>query len=247
MEIKKCCKCHEEKNIDSFTKQKTSKDGFYCVCKDCKKKYDDAYRKQNKSKISLIKKSHYFNNKKKILDNNRKYTLTNKEPIKSYQKKYRDENKEKHKNYQKKYRERNKKTRNLKEKNRKSIDVLYKLKTHMRTMLSNSFRRKGYTKKSKTFNILGCSHEEFKLYLESKFESWMNWDNRGLYNGQPDYGWDIDHIIPLDTAKSEEDVIRLNHYCNLQPLCSYYNRDIKIKNIDHSKYIHELIKTGLIK
>lgn len=55
----------------------------------------------------------------------------------------------------------------------------------------------------------------------------MSWDNYGLYNGEEGYGWDIDHIIPLSTAISEEDVKRLNYYTNLQPLCSYINRVIK--------------------
>ena len=63
--------------------------------------------------------------------------------------------------------------------------------------------------------------------MESKFEPWMCWENYGLYNGQPDYGWDIDHIIPLKTAKTEENIINLSHYTNLQPLCSHINRDIK--------------------
>jgi hypothetical protein len=58
----------------------------------------------------------------------------------------------------------------------------------------------------------------------------MTWENRGLYNGELNYGWDIDHIIPLDTAETIQDIIRLNHYTNLQPLCSKVNRDIK-KNI----------------
>ena len=228
MEIKKCCKCQEEKTINLFTRQKTSRDGYYCVCKECKQKYDETYRDKNKLEISSIKKRHYLNNKKKVLDNNRKYILANEESVKNYQKRYRDENREKIKEYQKKYRLLNKESRNRKEKYRKSVDVLYKLKTHIRTMISNSFKRKGYTKNSKTFEILGCSYDEFKQYLEAKFEPWMTWDNRGLYNGQPNYGWDIDHIIPLDTAKTEEDIIRLNHYSNLQPLCSYYNRDIKV-------------------
>jgi len=55
----------------------------------------------------------------------------------------------------------------------------------------------------------------------------MNWDNHGLYNGELNYGWDIDHIIPLATAKNEGELIKLNHYTNLQPLCSKINRDIK--------------------
>jgi len=99
-------------------------------------------------------------------------------------------------------------------------------------MIGNIFRMYNYTKKSTTYEILGCTIEEFKLHLESNFESWMNWDNRGLYNGELNYGWDIDHIIPISSATSEEDVIRLNHYTNLQPLCSYVNRYIKCDQID---------------
>ncbi len=59
----------------------------------------------------------------------------------------------------------------------------------------------------------------------------MNWDNYGFYNTTYNYGWDIDHIIPLSSAKSEEDVIKLCHYTNLQPLCSKINREIKRDNL----------------
>ena len=55
----------------------------------------------------------------------------------------------------------------------------------------------------------------------------MNWNNYGIYNGEENYGWDLDHIIPLSSGKCEEDVIRLNHYTNIQPLCSYINRNVK--------------------
>lgn len=85
-------------------------------------------------------------------------------------------------------------------------------------------------KNSKSITILGCSNEFFKQHIEKLFESWMNWGNYG----NPKDGvvelnktWDIDHIIPISTAKTEEDVIRLNHYTNLQPLCSYKNRFVK--------------------
>lgn len=62
----------------------------------------------------------------------------------------------------------------------------------------------------------------------------MTWENKGLYNGELNFGWDIDHIIPISSAKSEEDIIRLNHFSNLQPLCSKINRDIK-KNKTYEK------------
>lgn len=63
--------------------------------------------------------------------------------------------------------------------------------------------------------------------MESKFEPWMNWNNYGLYNGELNYGWDIDHIVPISSANTEEEIIKLNHYTNLQPLCSKTNRYIK--------------------
>jgi len=44
--------------------------------------------------------------------------------------------------------------------------------------------------------------------------------------------WDIDHIIPLSAAETEEDIIRLNHHKNLQPLCSKVNRYIKRDILD---------------
>ena len=62
----------------------------------------------------------------------------------------------------------------------------------------------------------------------------MTWENRGLYNGEFNFGWDLDHIIPISTAKTEEDVIRLNHYTNFQPLCSHVNRNIKKNKIDQN-------------
>lgn len=106
-------------------------------------------------------------------------------------------------------------------------DILFRLKTNIKNLIGNSIRNSGFSKLSKTEQILGCSYDEFKQHLEKQFEPWMTWNNRGLYNGTPEYGWDIDHIIPLKTATCEADIIRLNHYTNLQPLCSYYNRDIK--------------------
>jgi len=107
--------------------------------------------------------------------------------------------------------------------NRRKSDVIFALRSRISSSMKNSIRDKS----KKSIDILGCSFEELKVYLESKFEPWMNWENRGLYNGELNYGWDIDHIVPSSSAKSEEELMRLNHYTNLQPLCSKVNRDIK--------------------
>ena len=59
---------------------------------------------------------------------------------------------------------------------------------------------------------MGCSPKELKIYLEGQFTEGMSWDNHKRT------GWHIDHIIPLSSAKTEEEVYRLCHYTNLQPL-----------------------------
>lgn len=61
----------------------------------------------------------------------------------------------------------------------------------------------------------------------------MNWDNYGNKNGfstRVNQSWDVDHIIPITTAKTEGDVVKLNHFTNMQPLCSYVNRYVKRDN-----------------
>ena len=185
----------------------------------------------------------------------RKYNLLNKEKIKLYREEYLKENKEiiaekrkeyslifnkNNPDYQKEYRKQNSKEiktkRNIYLQVKKETDPLFKLTCSIRGAIRQSFKRSSYTKNSKTYQILGCSFEEVKQYLENKFEDWMSWDNRGLYNGTPNYGWDIDHIIPLASATTEDELIKLNHYSNLQPLCSYINRDIKKDKCVDSKF-----------
>lgn len=101
---------------------------------------------------------------------------------------------------------------------------LFNFIENTRQLINNSLRFKSDRTNTKIYQILGCTSNQFRAYLESQFEPWMNWDNRALYNGQPNYGWDIDHIIPLSSVKTEEEAIKLNHHTNLRPRCSYLNR-----------------------
>lgn len=80
-----------------------------------------------------------------------------------------------------------------------------------------------YTKyggKSKTtFEIVGLTAQELKIYIENKFTNGMTWENYGPY------GWHIDHKIPLDSAKTEKDLYDLCCYTNLQPM--WWNENLK--------------------
>ncbi len=250
--MKKCISCLIEKDILEFYKNKINKDGHSGKCKECTKKSSSLYRELNSDKIKEYNKEYRDLNKEKCKSLYKEWRIKNKEykklKDKEYQsnnkdkmKEYRDKrNKEDIKNYNSNYYLNNKETILLNnyyyKKNRKQNDSLFKLSENIRSLISNSFKRCGFSKISKTNEILGCSFEEFKIYLESKFEYWMSWDNRGMYNGELNYGWDIDHIIPLSSAENEEDIMKLNHYTNLQPLCSYKNRNIKKNKINDEVY-----------
>lgn len=211
-----CNTCNIRKDLSEFHKG-DCKLGVRNRCKECEKPLKKKYSDVRIKNMSEEDKLNY----------------------KEYHTKYREENKitirEKIKEYNIKNRNSISKKYNIYIKNRFNIDSLFKLTFNIRTLIRNSFYHNGYTKKSRTQEILGCSFEEFKLHLESNFESWMTWENRGLYNGDLNYGWDIDHKIPLSSATTEEELIELNHYTNLQPLCSYINRNIKRDKIDYIK------------
>jgi len=248
-----CNKCNTSKVLDEYYVQIGKKDNRCNTCKDCLK----LKRMLNRENLIKRSKKWHDENKDKSNENNKNYRIKNrdvlieKRKIKSETNKlrlklYREENKEKiklkynekmssrteedillSKKKSKEYRDKNKDIIYQKSRERMSNDILFKCIKVIRSRISSSINRRKYTKKSSTYNILGCSYEEFRLYLESKFEAWMSWDNYGLYNGELNYGWDIDHIIPMSSAKTEEDVIILNHYTNLQPLCSLTNRYLK--------------------
>ena len=101
--------------------------------------------------------------------------------------------------------------------NRKKVDPFFKMKTQICKTISNSFIRKNFTKNSKTGIMLGCDWHFFKTYIEGKFTEGMNWGNQGE--------WEFDHIIPVSLAKNEEELIKLNHYTNFQPLWAEENRE----------------------
>lgn len=94
--------------------------------------------------------------------------------------------------------------------NRKKIDPKFKMIKNVRRRLLRFLESKKLTKRNTTIQLTGCNPTQLKEYIENKFQKGMSWENQGL--------WHIDHIIPLSSAKTEEDLIKLCHYTNLQPL-----------------------------
>jgi hypothetical protein len=83
-------------------------------------------------------------------------------------------------------------------------DPLFKLALNFRRLLLVNLKAKKFPKTSKTKTILGCDFEFFHLYLEMQFQSDMSWKNMGA--------WQIDHRIPISSAKTEAQALALNHY-----------------------------------
>lgn len=233
METKVCTKCGRELPLSDFYNNKSKKDGKTSECKYCYKEYSDA----NKEKIKEYQKEYRENNKEKIKDYKKEYNKeyyeknkerkksirkNNKEKLKEYQKEYYENNKEKLKEYNKEYYENNKERRkeyceNNKEKinkyyrNRRKEDELFAVTCRCRRRIQNFIKKSGYKKTSKTFEMIGCTPEQLVEHLH---KTW--YDNYGTeYNGEPVH---IDHIIPLSSAKTEEDIYKLCHYSNMQYL-----------------------------
>ena len=148
--------------------------------------------------------------KKSSIEYDKNYYLINKEKILSRKKEYYLENRDSILDKAKENQKKNLKSISEKRKKRKSEDKLFKLITSLRCRTSQAFKNKGYRKKSKIKEILGAEIELVKEYIGFRFSDGMNWDNHGE--------WHIDHIIPLSSANTEEELRKLCHYTNLQPL-----------------------------
>jgi hypothetical protein len=140
----------------------------------------------------------------------KEYNKKNKEKNKEYKKKYYSLNKDNIKVYNNEWSKKNPKYQGEYQKERMKNDPIFHISQKLRARLRDYLKKNNITKKNKTFTIIGCSPEDLKKYLEKKFYEGMSWDNRNL--------WDIDHIIPLSSAKKIEDIEKLSHYTNLQPL-----------------------------
>ena len=210
MTTKKCSKCKHTKNVSDFTKDKNRPDGLFVYCRECKKTEQKKEYEKNKERILNYQREYYLENTNKIKSNVSNYYLKNKEKNKEKAKIYYQNNIESRLLYAKQYRENNKEVRNEKEKIRKKTDVIYKLKHLVRNRINKYLKVKNYNKTNSAFIYIGCTPHELKIYLEQKFNSGMSWDNQGK--------WHIDHIIPLSSAKTEEELYKLCHFTNLQPM-----------------------------
>lgn len=243
---KNCFKCKVEKPLNCFSNDKDKNDGKCTYCRKCRKtmkriayleniKKHTSKKTKNKYKIcSKCKKEKelkLFTKRKDMADGcgnfcqnciRKKKKRTYRKNIKSRRiaaKKYYLKNKKKINAIHKIWRSNNKNW----EKNKRKKDYLFKLKKNIRSLIFRAFKNNNHKKESKTVDILGCSVEHFKLYIEKQLEVWMSWNNYGKYNPNGEKTWQLDHKIPVTHAGTIEVLINLNHYTNFRPLSSLEN------------------------
>ena len=126
--------------------------------------------------------------------------------------------------YKKEYDKANKEKTSAYQKERRKSDPLYRLILNLR---SNVRRYLKEGKSKRTEAILGMSFENFQLYLEADYTEGMN----------------LDHVVPVSWATTDDEVYCLNHFSNFQVLTeeenlSKGNRFVKEENLERTLEFH---------
>lgn len=189
----------------------------------------------DKQKEGLSKSQlYYIANRDVILLRSKENYIKNKEGKIRYSIEYQNKNKEKKKQWSKKYRdseagkikraiwiENNKEhiraTLMKRQKERETVDINHKLSNRLRHRLYLAIKNK--SKAGSAVGDLGCTIDELKRWLESRFIDGMSWENWTID------GWHIDHIIPISSfdLSSPDELKAACHYTNLQPLWALDN------------------------
>ena len=168
------------------------------------KSYNDAYDERRRQ--TGAQRAYYTKNKDKLIAYQRNLYATDKEKVLARNEAYREKNKTKIRTKQREY-----------ERYQRATNIAFKLKMACYTRMRDALRGVG-AKSARTLELLGCTGDFLKGYLQAKFQEGMSWENYG--------SWHIDHIKPVasfDLTKPEQQRAAF-HYTNLQPLWAIDNR-----------------------
>ena len=207
---KVCGRCRIEKELDEFLPYRGYPDSHMKICRDCKREKDNEYSRERNKR-----------DKEKIRERTAQWAANNREQDLNRKKKYNREHRLELVKKGKECRQRNLEAYRLTAREhvaeRRATDMNFRLKDVLRKRMRNALL--GLSKASRTMELIGCSIDELKGYLEKQFVGGMNWENYGKN------GWHIDHIIPccsFDLTKGEEQR-KCFHYTNLRPLWAVEN------------------------
>jgi hypothetical protein len=225
---KGCSKCKTVKELDGFYNDNYRPDGKYPQCKECvlaspsrdwslkhperckanrEKRYLEHPEKVEQAKISGLR--WYSKNRDSILKKGAIRRAAKDPAIKAA-----DAENQRIKN---KANPNFRTVINKRQKLRRVKDPNFRLATNLRARMGRAI--KNNLRAGSAVKDCGCSMEFLKAYLEARFQPGMAWNNWGQY------GWHIDHIIPLSwfNLTNREQFLTACHYSNLQPLWWYEN------------------------
>jgi hypothetical protein len=201
-----------------------------------RKRWYREYYQKNKQKRQLANKASRLKRKDYYKAKSKEWASKNKEKVEAYQIVWQREHKEHNAKRNSEYAKRNREKRTAQQcvyiRERRKRDPQYRLLFRLRSRMWDALKPQSAKKAARTLELLGCSGEFFKSYLESQFDSSMSWDNYGTY-------WQIDHISPLaafDLTKPHQQKMAF-HYCNCRPLSAVENN----LKADRVLQLHELI------
>ena len=197
-------------NRDEILKKRRD---YYRKNKEKHKKRIIKYREDNREKCLERQKQHYYENREKYKKLNKIRYKKNREDILKQQRDYYNKTINERRKQKREYNKRPevKERRNKNRNKRRKEDHLYRLMHNLTCGIRDYMKLNDIAKTKKSYEYIGCSPEYLKNHLEKQFNPGMTWDNYGSY-------WHVDHIVPISSAKTEEDIYKLNHYLNLQPL-----------------------------
>lgn len=161
-----------------------------------------------------------------------------------YERQYRKKNYKKKSEINRKWAIKNKELLYANRKKKRESDEVYRCIELLRNRLWKVFDKKGEINSESLEKILGCTTKEFYSYLmQTYFENYKE-----KYNGTQKVN--IDHVVPLATAKTKEDVYKLFHYKNLQLLSPEHNKrkwckeSWKIENSENQPDTENCLQSG---
>ncbi len=198
--MKQCTKCNI-KNASCWYRGPICNKCYYIENKNSVLQYKKQHYNDNKKTILARSKKRYEKHKNKILINKKNYYIKNRETMLLYKRQHYINNKDKIVKHNLNY--------IIK---RSKSDIMYKLSRNLRSRLHSAL--KNNHKSGSAIRDLGCSIEELKQHLKSKFQPGMTWSNYGLH------GWHIDHIQPLSSFNlgNIKEFKKACHHNNLQPM-----------------------------
>lgn len=210
--MKNCIRCNLNLDISCFSVDKQKTSGFRPECKNCTNLFQRKRRIERYEYIHKKEKEYRLANRDKINEWKRQDAIKNPDKVRGWAKKsyHKCKNKPERIASAKALYDSTREKRNIYYKDKYHNNLEYKLQLNMRRRMHKLVKRK--EKGGSAVKDLGCTYEEFIIYISNKFETGMTWDNYGK--------WHLDHIYPLSKVDltDRDQFLKVAHYTNYQPL-----------------------------